>query len=117
MLLLYPEFTTGDVGRQALIATYIDIAARQINPTVWLDETNFITLTLAAHLIAFGTGRNNETSMGAAGAVTAKTTGENIASFSVQSKADGYDQYRTTSYGQIYLTFLFMLDVSPIVSA
>ena len=60
--------------------------------------------------------RDNEANAGGAGAVTARTTGEQITSYSVQSKGDGYDVYRTTPYGQIYLQFIQSLDLSPFVS-
>lgn len=116
MLLVYPEFLSEDTTDQTMITTWITVAENSVGPTQFGDIRNTVVLTLAAHYIALGTRRNNESASGGAGAVTAKTTGESIISFSVQTKGDGYDVYRTTSYGQMYLNFLFALDLTPLVT-
>jgi hypothetical protein len=119
MIASYPQFTTGDLAEQSRVTAYIVLADTQINASAAVslfgDSLNFVTLTLAAHLLALSK-RDNEATAGGAGAVTARTTGEQITSFSVQTKGDGYDVYRTTPYGQTYLTFLQNLDLTPFVS-
>ena len=116
MLLVYPEFLDGNTAAQTLITTWIAVAENAVGATQFGDIRTTVVLTLAAHYISLGPSRNNQAAQGGAGAVTARTIGETITSYSVQTKGDGYDVYRTTSYGQMYLIFLFQLDLTPLVS-
>ncbi len=115
LIALYPEFTTEDTLRQTQITKFITSAERRISETVYGDDRFDVIVTLAAHRLSFGD-RSNVANAGGAGAVTSRTTGESIVSYSVQSKGDGYDGYRATPYGQIYLDYMFSVDLTPVLA-
>jgi hypothetical protein len=119
MIAKYPQFRTGSPDEQTRITAFVVIADSLMNEStkvsIFGDLLTFATLTLAAHLLAFSN-RDNEATAGGAGAVTARTSGEQITSFSVQTAADGYNDLRATSYGQIYLRLLSGLDLTPVVT-
>lgn len=117
MILIYPQFTSESVEQQTRITTFIQIADRQISngASLFGDNLDTVILTLAAHNLSIGN-RDNESNAGGAGAVTARTTGEQITSYSVQTRSDRYDVYRTTPYGQAYLQFIQSLNLTPFVA-
>ena len=117
LIIPFPAFTsgTGEVGRIATINYWIQVSGQEINSTVFGGQTDTAVLALSAHNIAM-VDRNNMAHQGGAGAVTAKTTGESIISYGVGRVGDGYDRFRTTSYGVIYLNILLNLDITPVVT-
>ncbi len=117
LIIPFPEFSagTGQVGRIAQIDYWIQVAGREVNTTVFADQSDTAVLSLSAHNIAM-VDRNNKAHQGGAGPVTAKTTGESIISYGAGRVGDGYDRFRTTSYGMMYLSILLNLDITPLVT-
>lgn len=117
LVALFPEFASGggQVSRIAQINLWIQIAGKEINATVFGDQTDTAVLALAAHTIAM-VDRNNKAHQGGAGPVTAKTTGESIISYGSVMLGDGYDRFRATSYGVLYLAILLNLNITPVVT-
>lgn len=117
MILLVPAFLSEDLTRQAQVTAAIVRAERSISETAFGYERDDAILFLAAHNLAM-VDRSNVANAGGSGAVTGRTSGESITSYSNQTKGDGYDRWRVTPYGAQYLDILFGLaDLSPIVSA
>lgn len=115
LILRFPEFTTTNTTEQTRINLFIQDAAPLVNSTHFGDLTDRVILLKSCHNLTMAN-RGSETGGGGAGAVTAMTRGEHIVSYSVPVKNDGYENWRATPYGQQYLTILFQLDLSPLVS-
>jgi len=115
MLLMFPEFRTENTARVAQVDRAITSAERFISETAFGDMRDDAILCLGAHNLSLAD-RSNVAQAGGAGQVTARTTGEAITSYAVHSKGDGYDRYRTTPYGLMYLDMVMAIDLTPFVT-
>jgi hypothetical protein len=115
LIVRFPEFAVDDTTAQTRISLFVTDAAYDINATHFGGATDRAVLTLACHNLSMAN-RANETAGGGAGAVSARSRGEHIVSYSVPTKGDGYERFRTTNYGMMYLSILRNLSLTPFVT-
>lgn len=114
LILLEPSFLTEDLTRQAQITRAIARTDRRLSAAAFGDDYDDAVLWLAAHQLSMS-GRADVAVVGGTGAITSRTTGESITSYTPIKKGDGYDRYRATVFGSHYLEILLELpNLSPV---
>jgi hypothetical protein len=86
---------------------FIDFAVLNVNASVFLDKTDKAVTLLAAHFITMANRG------GAGGSVASEKVGDLARSYAAPSGKTSESELATTAYGQMFLTLLKSLSISP----
>lgn len=101
---LAPELETETTSR---LQFFIDFAVMNVNTSYFGDKTDKAVTLLAAHFLSMANRG------GAGGSVTSEKVGDLSTSYSAPSGKVSESELATTAYGQMFLTILKSLSISP----
>lgn len=99
-----PELESETAAR---LQFFIDFAIQSVNSSVFGDKSDKAVTLLAAHFLTLSNRG------GAGGSVTSEKVGDLSRSYSAPSGKIGESELATTAYGQMFLTLLKSLSISP----
>lgn len=99
-----PELESESASR---LQFFIDFAILNVNKSYFGDKTTTAVTLLAAHFLSMANRG------GAGGSVTSESVGDLSRSYAVPSGKVSESELATTAYGQMFMTILKSLSISP----